>query len=173
MWGTSALGIAGHTNFFLTDDGGQTYVDFVFQMVFAGTAATIVAGAVAERTKTQSYLAYSLMIAAIIYPLYGHCVWRGGWLGALDKIDLPTAADYAGCGVVHAVSGLIALAGAPVVGPRIGKYNADGSSDILSGHNVPYVVIGTFILFFGWFGFNINTGGSIGLNAINSLIAGG
>ena len=67
MWGTSALGIAGHTNFFLTDDGGQTYVDFVFQMVFAGTAATIVAGAVAERTKTQSYLAYSFMIGAIIY----------------------------------------------------------------------------------------------------------
>ena len=173
MWGTSALGVAGHTNFFLTDDGGgQTYVDFVFQMVFAGTAATIVAGAVAERTKTQSYLAYSFIIGAIIYPLYGHWVWGGGWLGALDKIDLPAAADYAGSGVVHAVGGFIALAGAAMVGPRIGKYNTDGSSNILSGHNVPYVVIGTFILFFGWFGFNINTGDSIGLNAINTLMAG-
>ena len=173
MWGTSAAGIAGQDNFFLTDEaGGQTYVDFVFQMVFAGTAATIVAGAVAERTRTQSYLAYSFMIGAIIYPLYGHWVWGGGWLGALDKIDLPAAADYAGSGVVHAVGGFIALAGAAVVGPRIGKYNADGSSNILSGHNVPYVVIGTFILFFGWFGFNINTGDSIGLNAANTLLAG-
>ena len=173
MWGTSAAGIVGHTNFFLTDGAdGQTYVDWIFQMVFAGTAATIVAGAVAERTKTQAYLAYSFMIGAIIYPLYGHWVWGGGWLGALDAIDLPGAADYAGSGVVHAVGGFIALAGAAVVGPRIGKYNADGSSNVISGHNVPYVIIGTFILFFGWFGFNINTGDSIGLNATNTLLAG-
>ena len=173
MWGTSAAGIAGNTNYFLTDAAdGQTYVDFVFQMVFAGTAATIVAGAVAERTKTQAYLAYSFIIGAIIYPLYGHWVWGGGWLGAMDKIDLPAAADYAGSGVVHAVGGFVALAGAVVVGPRIGKINADGSANVISGHNVGYVVIGTFILFFGWFGFNINTGDSIGLNAINTLLAG-
>ena len=163
VWGTSEAGIAAD---------GQTYVDFVFQMVFAGTAATIVAGAVAERTKTQAYLAYSFIIGAIIYPLYGHWVWGGGWLGAMDKIDLPAAADYAGSGVVHAVGGFVALAGAVVVGPRIGKFNADGSANVLSGHNVGYVVIGTFILFFGWFGFNINTGDSIGLNAINTLMAG-
>ncbi len=173
MWGTSEAGIAGNTNYFLTDAAdGQTYVDFVFQMVFAGTAATIVAGAVAERTKTQAYLAYSFIIGAIIYPLYGHCVWGGGWLGAMDKIDLPAAADYAGSGVVHAVGGFVALAGAVVVGPRIGKFNADGSANVIAGHNVGYVVIGTFILFFGWFGFNINTGDSIGLNAINTLMAG-
>ncbi|MCH8989778.1 MAG: ammonium transporter [Chloroflexi bacterium] len=173
MWGTSQAGIVGNTNYFLTDaNDGQTYVDFVFQMVFAGTAATIVAGAVAERTKTQAYLAYSFIIGAIIYPLYGHWAWGGGWLGALDKIDLPAAADYAGSGVVHAVGGFVALAGAVVVGPRIGKFNADGTSNILSGHNVPYVVIGTFILFFGWFGFNINVGDSIGLNAANTLLAG-
>ncbi len=174
MWGTSQAGIAGNTNYFLTDAAdGQTYVDFVFQMVFAGTAATIVAGAVAERTKTQAYLAYSFIIGAIIYPLYGHWAWNeAGWLGALDKIDLPAAADYAGSGVVHAVGGFVALAGAVVVGPRIGKFNADGSANVISGHNVGYVVIGTFILFFGWFGFNINTGDSIGLNAINTLMAG-
>ena len=173
MWGTSAAGIAGNTNYFLTDAAdGQTYVEFVFQMVFAGTAATIVAGAVAERTKTQAYLAYSFIIGAIIYPLYGHWVWGGGWLGAMDKIDLPAAADYAGSGVVHAVGGFVALAGAVVVGPRIGKFNADGSANVIAGHNVGYVVIGTFILFFGWFGFNINTGDSIGLNAINTLMAG-
>ena len=173
MWGTSAAGFAGHTNFFTTDGAdGQTYVDWVFQMVFAATAATIVAGAVAERTKTQAYLAYSFMIGAVIYPLYGHWVWGGGWLGALEKIDLPAAADYAGSGVVHAVGGFVALAGAAVVGPRIGKFNPDGSSNLISGHNVPFVVIGTFILFFGWFGFNINTGDSIGLNAMNTLLSG-
>jgi len=173
MWGTSAMGIAGTTNFFLTDAaGGQTYVDWVFQMVFAGTATTIVAGAMAERTKTQTYLAYSFLIGAIVYPLYGHWVWGGGWLGNLDIIGLPAAADYAGSGVVHALGGFLALSGAAVVGPRIGKYNADGSANAIPGHNVTYVVMGTFILFFGWFGFNINTGDSIGLNAINTLLAG-
>jgi len=173
MWGTSALGIVGTTNFFLVDGAdGQTYVDWVFQMVFAGTAATIVAGAMAERTKTQAYFAYSFLIGAIIYPLYGHWVWGGGWLGNLEIIGLPAAADYAGSGVVHAVGGFVALAGAAVVGPRIGKYNPDGSSNTILGHNSTYVVIGTFILFFGWFGFNINTGDSIGLNAINTLLAG-
>ena len=173
MWGTSAAGIAGSTNFFLTDAAdGQTYVDFVFQMVFAGTAATIVAGAVAERTKTQAYLAYSFLIGAVIYPLYGHWAWGGGWLGALDSIGLPAASDYAGSGVVHAVGGFIALAGAAVVGARTGKFNPDGTPNQLPIHSVPYVIIGTFILFFGWFGFNINTGDSIGLNAINTLLAG-
>ena len=173
MWGTSALGVVGTTNFFLVDGAdGQTYVDWVFQMVFAGTAATIVAGAMAERTKTQAYFAYSFLIGAIIYPLYGHWVWGGGWLGNLEIIGLPAAADYAGSGVVHAVGGFVALAGAAVVGPRIGKYNPDGSSNTILGHNSTYVVIGTFILFFGWFGFNINTGDSIGLNAINTLLAG-
>ena len=175
MMGTSAAGVLGTSNFFLADgaDDWQVYVDWIFQMVFAGTAATIVAGAVAERTKTQAYLAYSFMIGAIIYPLYGHWVWGdGGWLGALDKIDLPGAADYAGSGVVHAVGGFIALAGAAVVGPRIGKYNADGTSNVISGHNTTYVIIGTFILFFGWFGFNIGGSDSIGLNAVNTLLAG-
>ena len=175
MWGTSAAGITGHTNFFTTDGAdGQTYVDWVFQMVFAATATTIVAGAVAERTKTQAYLAYSFMIGAVIYPLYGHWVWGGGWLGAesMKNIDLPAAADYAGSGVVHAVGGFLALAGAVVVGPRIGKFNANGTANLISGHNAPFVIIGTFILFFGWFGFNINTGDSIGLNAMNTLLSG-
>ena len=175
MWGTSAAGIAGTTNFFLTDAAdGQTYVDWVFQMVFAGTAATIVAGAMAERTKTQTYLAYSFLIGAVIYPLYGHWVWGGGWMGeeSMALIGLPAAADYAGSGVVHAVGGFLALAGAAVVGARKGKFNADGSANIIPGHSIPFVVIGTFILFFGWFGFNINTGDSIGLNAINTLLAG-
>ena len=96
----------------------------------------------------------------------------GGWLGSLEAIGLPAAADYAGSGVVHAVGGFLALAGAAVVGPRLGKFNADGSANVLAGHNAPFVVIGTFILFFGWFGFNINTGDSIGLNAMNTLLSG-
>ena len=171
MMGTSAAGIAGTDNFFLSSGMGadgdwSVYVDWMFQMVFAGTAATIVAGAVAERTKTQAYFAYSFLIGAVIYPLYGHWVWGGGWLSLLG------AQDYAGSGVVHAVGGFIALAGAAVVGARTGKFNADGTANDLRGHNVPYVIIGTFILFFGWFGFNINSGDSIGLNAINTLLAG-
>ena len=194
MTGATVVGIAGSGNV-LDDDGNvlgtlfflargsddpSIYVSWMFQMVFAGTAATIVAGAVAERTKTQAYLAYSFMIGAIIYPLYGHWVWGGGWLGGadalgvayLDKVGLPAAIDYAGSGVVHAMGGFIALAGAVVVGARIGKFNADGSANQLPIHNVPYVIIGTFILFFGWFGFNISGGGSIGLNAVNTLLAG-
>ena len=161
--------IVGTSNFFLLEGSNdwQVYVDWMFQMVFAGTAATIVAGAVAERTKTQAYFAYSFLIGAIIYPLYGHWVWSDfGWLAALG------AFDYAGSGVVHSVGGFVALAGAAVVGARTGKFNADGSPNQLYGHNVPYVIIGTFILFFGWFGFNINGGASIGLNAINTLLAG-
>ena len=175
MMGTSAAGIAGTDNFFLVKENNtwQVYVDWMFQMVFAATAATIVAGAVAERTKTQAYLAYSFMIGALIYPLYGHWVWGdGGWLSSLESIGLPAAADYAGSGVVHAMGGFIALAGAAVVGPRLGKFNPDGTANVLSGHNVPFVIIGTFILFFGWFGFNIGSGESIGLNAINTLLAG-
>ena len=162
--------------FFLAAAAGggdwSIYVNWMFQMVFAGTAATIVAGAVAERTKTQAYLAYSFMIGAIIYPLYGHWVWGGGWLGSLDVIGLPAAADYAGSGVVHAVGGFIALAGAAVVGPRIGKFNSDGTANQLPIHSVPFVIVGTFILFFGWFGFNVGSGESIGLNAVNTLLAG-
>ena len=168
MMGASAAGIAGTTNFFLVEGANdwQVYVDWMFQMVFAGTAATIVAGAVAERTKTQAYFAYSFLVGALIYPLYGHWVWGGGWLSIMG------AQDYAGSGVVHAVGGFVALAGAVVVGARTGKFNADGSANELPGHNIPFVIIGTFILFFGWFGFNINSGSSIGLNAINTLLAG-
>lgn len=173
MFGSSAAGIAGTTNFFLVDaaDDWSVYVSWMFQMVFAGTAATIVAGAVAERTKTQAYLAYSFVVGAVIYPLYGHWVWGGGWL-AFESIGLPAASDYAGSGVVHAVGGFIGLAGAMVVGARTGKFNRDGSPNQLPAHSVPFVIIGTFILFFGWFGFNIGSGDSIGLNAINTLLAG-
>ena len=163
MMGDTAGGFIGMTGWFLT---GGDYVGWIFQMVFAATAATIVAGAMAERTKLQAYLAYSFIVSALIYPIYGHWVWsEGGWLGNMGALD------YAGSGVVHAVGGLIALTGAAVVGPRIGKF-VGGKAQELPAHSTPFVVAGTFILFFGWFGFNIGWGDDIGLNAVNTLLAG-
>ena len=149
--------VIGFSGFFLSGDAYDvnTITLWIFQMVFAATAATIVAGAMAERTKIQTYLAYSFILGALIYPIYGHWMWGGGWLATLGLgANDVGAVDFAGSGVVHTVGGLVALAGAWVVGPRIGKFNADGSSNVISGHSVPYVIIGTFILFFGWFGFN-------------------
>ncbi len=154
-----------------------TIMGWFFQMVFAATATTIVAGAVAERMKINAYLAYSFIISALIYPIYGHWVWGGGWLSTLTIGGTVGAKDFAGSGVVHAVGGLAALVGAAMVGPRIGKYNADGTANNIRGHNVPYIVIGTFILFFGWFGFNPGstlaaTDLRISVIAVNTFLAG-
>ncbi len=164
MGGGAASGIIGLEGFFLADFSDSDLVGWFFQMVFAGTAATIIAGAVAERTKINAYFAYSFIVGAVVYPIYGHWAWSdNGWLTQIG----PGMADYAGSAVVHMIGGFLALAGAIVVGPRKGfREGAD-----LKGHNMPYVVIGTFILFFGWFGFNINSG-SLGLNAVNTLLAG-
>ena len=171
MWGGGALSpIIGLEGFFLIDFDDAALADWFFQMVFAGTAATIIAGAMAERTKINAYFAYSFIVGALIYPIYGHWVWGGGWLGDMSWMmpDLGMA-DYAGSGVVHMIGGFLALAGAMVVGPRKGWEQGI----VIRGHNVPYVVIGTFILFFGWFGFNIGVfTDSIGLNAVNTLLAG-
>ncbi len=121
---------------------------WLFQAVFAGTAATIVAGAVAERMRFVSYLAYSFLISAFIYPVVGHWVWGGGWLAELNFHD------FAGSTVVHGVGGMSALVGAWMLGPRFGRFSADGASNVIAGHNMPLVGIGVFILWFGWFGFN-------------------
>ena len=164
MGGGAASGIIGLEGFFLADFGDSELVGWFFQMVFAGTAATIIAGAMAERTKINAYFAYSFLVGAVVYPIYGHWAWSAdGWLTQIG----PGLADYAGSAVVHMVGGFLALAGAIVVGPRRGF--REGVE--LKGHNIPYVVIGTFILFFGWFGFNINSD-SLGLNAVNTLLAG-
>lgn len=149
--GNAFIGLSG---FMLSGDAYDvtTMELWFFQMVFAATAATIASGAMAERTKVTAYLAYSFIISAIIYPIYGHWVWGGGWLSTL-----PFGAgvkDFAGSGVVHAVGGFVALAGAAMVGPRIGKYNADGKPNALPGHSLTLLALGMFILFFGWFGFN-------------------
>ena len=167
MLGDTAGGIIGLTGWFLSSGD---YVSWIFQMVFAATAATIVAGAMAERTKLQAYLAYSFIVSALIYPIYGHWVWGGGWLGlAVEDGGVFGALDYAGSGVVHAVGGFVALAGAFVVGPRLGKF-VNGVAQEMPAHSTPFVVAGTFILFFGWFGFNIGWGDDIGLNATNTLL---
>jgi Amt family ammonium transporter len=119
-----------------------------FQLVFAGTAATIVSGAMAERTKFSSYLIYSMVISLIIYPLSGHWIWGGGWLSSMGF------KDFAGSTVVHSVGGWLALVGAYMLGPRIGKYSKEGKPLAIPGHNLPIAFLGAFILWLGWFGFN-------------------
>ncbi|TDX52696.1 ammonium transporter [Orenia marismortui] len=119
---------------------------WLFQVVFAGTAATIVSGAIAGRTKFSAYLICSVVISGFIYPVVGYWIWGGGWLS--------NVVDFAGSTVVHSVGGWAALAGAMVLGPRIGKYNEDGSANKIAGHNLLMAALGVFILWFGWFGFN-------------------
>ena len=169
--------VIGYSGFFLANDAYDvsTYLLWFFQLVFAATAATIVSGAMAERTRIQAYMAYSFFVSALIYPFYGHWVWGGGWLATLPFGT--GAKDFAGSGVVHAVGGLVGLVGAIMVGPRKGKFNADGSANVLPGHNIPYVVLGTFILFVGWFGFNpgstlAGTDLRISVVAVNTMLAG-
>lgn len=133
-----------------TDSYGAGYSDFsdlMFQTVFAATAATIVSGAMAERTKFNAYLIFSLVITLIIYPVSGHWTWGGGWLSDLGFID------FAGSTIVHSVGGWIGLTGAVVLGPRLGKY-VNGKAKAIPGHNLAYGALGVFILWFGWFGFN-------------------
>jgi Amt family ammonium transporter len=154
MFGSSVLGIFGTSGFFLstgdpsTGEGLWQFAYWIFQAVFAATAATIVSGAMAERTKFNSYLTYSAIITALIYPIVGHWIWGGGWLSARGFID------FAGSTVVHSTGGWAALAGALLLGPRIGKYSPDGKSNAIPGHNIPLASLGIFILWFGWFGFN-------------------
>lgn len=132
----------------------------VFQTVFCATAATIVSGAMAERTKFSMYLIYTIFISVLIYPVSGHWTWGGGWLmnGEADSFMMTTFGatfhDFAGSTVVHSVGGWIALVGAAIVGPRIGKYGKDGKSKAIPGHNLTLACLGVFILWFGWFGFN-------------------
>lgn len=132
----------------------------IFQTVFCATAATIVSGAMAERTKFSMYLIYTIFISVLIYPISGHWTWGGGWLmnGEEDSFMMnlfgTTFHDFAGSTIVHSVGGWIALVGAAILGPRIGKYGKDGKSRAIPGHNLTIAALGVFILWFGWFGFN-------------------
>ncbi len=157
MFGAGNM-LFGTSGFFLQDTG-NTFASldwsivpleckYFFQLVFCATAATIVAGSMAERTKFSAYIFYSIAITAFIYPIVGHWIWGGGWLAEIGMWD------FAGSTVVHSTGGWLALTGALVLGPRSGKYNGDGSSNAFPGHSIPLAALGTFILWFGWFGFN-------------------
>ena len=141
--GTSGFFLSGGNP--LTIEGLWQYAFWMFQVVFAATAATIVSGAMAERTKFSAYIAYSFVVSALIYPIVGHWIWGGGWLSSM--------VDFAGSTVVHSVGGWAALAGAIVLGPRIGKY-MNGKAKAIKGHSLTLAALGVFILWFGWFGFN-------------------
>ncbi|MEK6679238.1 MAG: ammonium transporter [Nitrospirota bacterium] len=153
--------------------GVPLYAKFIFQLVFAGTAATIVSGAVAERIKYFSFFVFSAAMAVIIYPIAGHWIWGGGWLATLKTPFL----DFAGSTVVHSIGGWAALTGAILLGPRIGKYTADGKVNAIPGHNMGMATLGMFVLWFGWFGFNPGSTmaadpDAISRIAINTCIAG-
>ena len=177
-------GLFGTKGFFLSDSSYDVgvMVMFLFQMVFMDTATTIVTGAAAERWKFAAFAISTFFLGAITYPLYGNWAWGGGWLSQLGvNFKLGHGyCDFAGSGVVHAVGGLTALAVSMVIGPRIGKYNKDGSPNAIPGHDITMVLIGCFILAFGWFGFNpgstLGASGAgnlrIGSIAVNTMIAG-
>jgi Amt family ammonium transporter len=157
MFGATTTGWFGTSGFFLSDFTGEgtewVLAFWMFQVVFCATAATIVSGAMAERTKFVGYLCYSVVLSAIIYPVFGSWAWGSllngeGWLEGLGFID------FAGSTVVHSVGGWAALAGAMVLGPRIGKYTKEGKVRPILGHNMPLAALGVFILWLGWFGFN-------------------
>jgi ammonium transporter, Amt family len=174
------FGLLGASGFFLNNQVYDVgiFTLFLFQMVFMDTTATIPTGAMAERWKFSSFIVYGFFISMFVYPIFGNWVWGGGWLATLGtNFGFGHGhVDFAGSSVVHMVGGVAALAGAIVLGPRIGKYDKDGTSNAIPGHNLPMAVIGTFILAFGWFGFNAGSSLSgndfrIGIVATNTMLA--
>jgi len=175
------FGILGWKGFMLQGAGYDTaaFALFLFQMVFMDTTATIPTGAAAERWKFSAFMIYGCAIGTIMYPLFGNWVWGGGWLAQLgSNFGLGHGhVDFAGSSVVHMQGGVIALIYAWLIGPRLGKYNKDGSINPIPAHNIPMVMAGTFILAFGWFGFNpgstlAGTDLRIAVVAVNTMIAG-
>ena len=176
LFGQSGMFLSGHAY-----DVGVMVI-FLFQMVFMDTALTIVTGACAERWKFLTFSVSSVLMGALTYPLFANWAWGGGWLAQLGtNLGLGKGyADFAGSGVVHSVGGLTALAVALIIGPRIGKFNRDGSPNAIIGHDISAVLIGCFILAFGWFGFNpgstLGASGAgclrIGSVAVNTMLAG-
>lgn len=181
MFGPSISGIIGSPTLALTgidasnDIGQWALVFFFFQTMFSATSATIVSGAIAERTQFKAYILVSILVSAFIYPISGSWTWNGlyadtkGWLENLGFID------FAGSTVVHSVGGWIGLAGAIVVGPRLGKYSEDGKALAIPGHNLPLAALGVFILWFAWFGFNCGSttaaDGTLGYIGVNTNLA--
>jgi len=174
------FGLFGSAGFFLS---GATYhvavfALFLFQTVFMDATATIPTGAMAERWKFKSFFLYGWFVGGLLYPIYGNWVWGGGWLSQMGSLfHLGHGhVDFAGSSVVHLAGGVMAFVGAWYIGPRIGKYNKDGTANVIPGHNIPMAVIGTLILCFGWFGFNAGStlAGSdlrFAVVAVNTMIA--
>ena len=174
------MGILGCKGFFLTGDcyDAAVFTLFLFQMVFMDTTATIPTGAMAERWKFIAFFLYGIFVGTIIYPIYGNWVWGGGWLAQLGaNFGIGHGhCDFAGSSVVHLTGGVLAFIGALILGPRVGKFNKDGTPNPIPGHNIPMAITGTFILAFGWFGFNpgsslAGTDLRIGVAAVNTMLA--
>jgi Amt family ammonium transporter len=178
--GGHSFGLFGMKGFFLNFsvyDVGVLAM-FLFQMVFMDTTATIPTGSMAERWKFSSFFIYGIFVGTIIYPIFGNWVWGGGWLATLGKeFGIGHGhVDFAGSSVVHMTGGVLALVGAFILGPRIGRYNKNGTANAMPGHNIPMAAIGTFILAFGWFGFNAGStlaGGDLRMSvvAVNTMLA--
>jgi ammonium transporter, Amt family len=175
------FGLLGLKGFFLSGDSYDVgvFTLFLFQMVFMDTAATIPTGAMAERWKFSAFLVFGFFMSMVVYPIFGNWVWGGGWLSQLGaQFGLGHGhVDFAGSSVVHMVGGVAALAGALVIGPRIGKFDRNGEPQAIPGHHIPMAIAGTFILAFGWFGFNAGStlaAGDfrIGVIAVNTMLAG-
>ena len=165
MFGSDGQGFIGMPNWgdltFYTNGAGRPTEGFlIFETVFCATSATIVSGAMAERTKFSMYCIYSFFISLLIYPVEGHWTWGGGWLSNADPAGFMMSVfgnpfhDFAGSAIVHSVGGVLAFVGAWVLGPRLGKYRKDGRSNAIPGHSLMAAALGVFILWFGWFGFN-------------------
>jgi ammonium transporter, Amt family len=174
------FGLWGNAGYFLNSNVYDVgiFALFLFQMVFMDTTATIPTGAMAERWKFKSFIVFGFFISMFVYPIFGNWVWGGGWLSQLGvNFGLGHGhVDFAGSSVVHMVGGVAALAGAIVIGPRLGKYNKDGTVNTIPGHNIPMALLGCFILAFGWFGFNpgstlAGTDLRISVVAVNTMLA--
>lgn len=160
-YGPESNDFLGHSNWALSDDTQEFHI-FFFQWTFAATAATIVSGSVAERTSFYAYLGYAFFLSGFVYPVVSHWVWGGGWLSDIFTVG---AKDFAGDAVVHMVGGFAGLAGAAIVGPRIGRFDADGRVVAMPGHSATLCTLGTFILWFGWYGFN--PGSTLGISNLS------
>ncbi|OJV06782.1 MAG: hypothetical protein BGO12_22455 [Verrucomicrobia bacterium 61-8] len=182
MFGHSVAGLFGTGPFWISDvpSNEMLWSFWFFQLVFCGTAATIISGAMAERTKFVGYLIFTALITGVLYPVIGHWAWGsfgeafgyGGGKGWLEQLGY---LDFAGSSVVHSIGGAAALAGVLVVGPRIGRFKPDGTANLVSGHNMPLATLGVFILWLGWYGFNPGStllgDANIGRIAVNTTIA--
>ncbi|MFM8302716.1 MAG: ammonium transporter, partial [Actinomycetota bacterium] len=165
LWGRSGFGLTG------AGYGAATAAFFLYMVAFMDTTATIPTGSMAERWKWKSFVGWALFCGALYYPIFGGWTWGGGWLSQLgNNLGLGFGyVDFAGSGVVHAMGGIAALAGAVVLGPRLGKYGPDGKPRAIPGHNIPFAILGCFILLVGWFGFN--PGSQLGADPVIGKIA--